>query len=212
LAIPVQNEDITVLIEGDSDNVQTLPDGSRIMISWDVRNCAGVYCLGFPDGRFYIGSSAKLRTRLVEHTGRLWSGGHRNPKLQRAWNRFKTVKAMPLLYCRVEDVLFYEQLCMDRMGPHLNLSFLAAAVNWTQESREKLSRSRKGFRHTADAKARISATQKGRKGRQQSAEEKEQRNGKMRGVKRRPWTEEEKAAIAMGMRKAWAEGRSRHVG
>jgi hypothetical protein len=202
--------EITVVIEDDGETVRR-PE--RISISWDVRNTAGVYLLKFPDGRIYVGSSLRVRSRLVEHCGRMWSGGHRNPKLQRGWSRFKTVEARPLLYCRPSDLLFYEQLCLDRFAPDLNLSFIAGAVSWTQESRDKVSRARKGFRHTEDAKARISATQKGRKGRKHSEEEKERRNSKMRGVKRRPLTPEEKAAVSAGLRRynARKRGESPHV-
>lgn len=203
--------DITVIIDDEGETSRVL--AGRVLIDDEVRNTSGIYWLRFPDGRLYIGSSIKVRNRLVEHCGRMWSGGHRNPKLQRGWDRFKTVDAAPLLYCRAEDMLFYEQLCIDRFGPSLNLSFIAGAVSWTQESRDKVSRARKGFRHTEETKARISATQKGRKGRKHSDEEKERRNSKMRGVKRRPLTNEEKAAVSAGLRRYFAKkrGESAHV-
>lgn len=59
-----------------------------------IPNKAGVYCLYFPNGKKYFGSSAKVRTRIREHLYQLF------PNPQKDFS-----KAMAQWYkqCRVEN-------------------------------------------------------------------------------------------------------------
>jgi group I intron endonuclease len=49
---------------------------------------AGVYwILNLVNGKVYIGSSVDVENRLQNHKKDLIAGKHRNPYLQRAWNK-----------------------------------------------------------------------------------------------------------------------------
>ncbi len=55
----------------------------------DIPAVPGIYkitCIA--NGRFYIGSSVNMRERWDEHQSTLRQNKHRNPKLQRAWDKY----------------------------------------------------------------------------------------------------------------------------
>lgn len=54
-----------------------------------VPNASGIYRITcITTGKFYIGSAVNLRLRRKEHFGTLQRNTHKNPKLQRAWNKY----------------------------------------------------------------------------------------------------------------------------
>jgi group I intron endonuclease len=77
---------------------------------------SGIYKIeNLLSGKLYIGSAVNLDNRLKHHRSRLRSGVHKNRHLQSAWNRegeslfaFET-----LLFCSREQLMFYEQRCID---------------------------------------------------------------------------------------------------
>ncbi len=145
----------------------------------------GIYCLTVPDGRFYIGSSINIRYRISTHRRYLRKGNHHCIRLQRAWNKFGSFSDRILIVCRREDLLFYEQLLMDKLSPSLNVSPVAGKNIWSQETRDKISKARKGFKHTAETKAKISAAKIGVPQGKPSAETSRKRAETLRGNKRR---------------------------
>lgn len=113
---------------------------------------AGIYLLEFPDGRFYIGASIDVRRRILAHISVLRRGRCRNPRLQRGWNRHQTISAKQILVCRKEDILLFEQICLDGLKPGLNLSPLADCSSPTKETRAKISKSSRGNKNRLGAK------------------------------------------------------------
>ncbi len=105
-----------------------------------MMNC-GIYELSSPNGR-YIGSSARIRARVARHKFMLRNGRHYNPKLQAAFNKHGDLVARTLIVCARNDLIFYEQLCIDGLAPEYNLNSQANRVDWTPEMRE-----REGARH-----------------------------------------------------------------
>ncbi len=158
------------------------PDAQPLVVHSPF-GAVGIYCLQFPDGRFYIGSSSKVRHRLLEHVGRMRDGKHRNPKLQRAWNRFKTISARQILVCREEDLLLYEQLFMDRLNPGLNLSFIAGRASWSEESRAKQRANQLGKKKSRESVAKMAAAQRGVRRGPQSPEACAKKSAAMMGNK-----------------------------
>ena len=79
------------------------------------------------NGKFYIGSSVDLRTRLREHKRQLKNNTHANKYLQNAYNKdsINKFKFEILMYCSEKDLLFYEQrflnACFDNQKQCYNI-------------------------------------------------------------------------------------------
>ncbi len=132
-------------------------------------------------GRQYIGSSINIRYRKFRHFRDLRLGIHSNRFLQREFNKYGETGFLfeTLLYCDPEDCVLYEQMVMDALIPELNLKPLATNglgqkrsdefreqcrlrmtgkhILHTQETREKISASLKGRKHSAERIAAIMA-------------------------------------------------------
>lgn len=106
---------------------------------------AGVYKIVCkPTGEVYVGSAAKsFRTRRKRHWTDLRRGVHHNFKLQRAWKTYGESEFAfePVLVCRAEDAVMYEQKVIDAFQPQLNVAVVAGSLL--------------GYAHTAEAKAKI---------------------------------------------------------
>lgn len=79
-------------------------------------NGSGVYAITCrPTGRVYIGSSARVASRLRRHRVELLAGKHHSSKLQRAWNKYgaRAFAFEPLLRCGPDALLLYEQRAID---------------------------------------------------------------------------------------------------
>ncbi len=133
-------------------------DALLISKAWSL---VGVYWFQFPDGSFYIGSTDNVRRRICGHVKMLVDGKHRNLRIQRNWARYSQIEAWPMLVCRKEDALFYEQLLMDNFDPPLNLRLIAQRPAWTKESREKISRTHSGRIVSGETCERISTSRTG---------------------------------------------------
>lgn len=82
---------------------------------------AGVYKIEHKEsGRIYIGSSENIQKRLSAHRWRLQRKVHPNKALQNAWLKHGTEAFIfaPLLYCSIDDLLFYEQRAIDEYKSH----------------------------------------------------------------------------------------------
>lgn len=108
----------------------------------------GVYKIEFPDGRFYIGSSINIERRVRGHHSDLRRRIHKNYRMQRAFNKHETMVGKELLVCLENDLIFYEQICMNNLKPTLNLAVIAgreaAGRIVSAETRAKQSKARKG--------------------------------------------------------------------
>jgi group I intron endonuclease len=113
---------------------------------------AGIYQIENQiNGKLYVGSAINLQRRWLEHRSGLRRGVHGSPKLQNAWNKYgeENFVFRPLLVCTPADVLMYEQRAIDTYRPAYNTCPTAGNSF--------------GVKHTAEARARMSAANKGKK-------------------------------------------------
>ncbi len=122
----------------------------------------GVYRLQFPDGSFYIGSTVNMRRRIRGHARMLIEGTHANLKLQRNWAKYGAFEVWPLVFCRKTESVFFEQLLMDGFEPTLNIRMVAHRREWTEASRQKVSKTHSGKVVSKETCERISQSKKGR--------------------------------------------------
>lgn len=86
---------------------------------------SGVYqIVNRETGHCYIGSATNMQKRCAAHKLALGRGKHKNPYLQNAWNRYGQgdFDFRVLLVCAREDLVRYEQLCIDGFGSHHSVS------------------------------------------------------------------------------------------
>lgn len=107
---------------------------------------AGIYIIkNLANGKVYVGSSANISARWCKHRIALEAGTHHSVKLQRAWAKYGrdafSFEVVAIEKNR-EKRLALEQQFIDSLG---------------------VAGSPSGYRHTAEAIAKISATQRGKK-------------------------------------------------
>lgn len=71
---------------------------------------------------FYVGQSVNMQQRCSEHFSRLRAGVHKNKYLQNAYNKYgeASFEVRYLVICPVEQLLFYEQRCLDLFRKRYN--------------------------------------------------------------------------------------------
>jgi group I intron endonuclease len=82
----------------------------------DILEYSGIYKITCNSlGKIYIGSAQKLSQRFWSHRNNLSKNKHPNYKLQRAWEFYgeESFVFEPILICRKEDLLMYEQKFLD---------------------------------------------------------------------------------------------------
>lgn len=112
---------------------------------------SGVYeIVNGANGKRYIGSAVLLSKRWNEHRTHLARQVHHSVVLQRAWNKYgpESFQFKPLLLCKPEHLLMFEQRAIDGYKPEYNICPTAG--------------SSLGAKHSAEAKAKISAAGRGR--------------------------------------------------
>lgn len=123
----------------------------------------GIYCLTFPNGQFYIGSSCKIRRRIGIHECELKFERHSNDRLQKTYSKYKSMERRTLLVCSKEELRFYEQLVIDGLKPVLNLSKNAYRPEMTPEVCAKISAAAKGRVRSPEAIKKAADANRGRK-------------------------------------------------
>ena len=111
-----------------------------------MTNHSGIYkIINNVTGEFYIGSSVDLCRRLNAHRFRLTGGYHINPHLQNAWNKYGADSFLfeIVLYCDIENLLYYEQVLLDGLKSTYNIA-------------KKAGKPMLGRKHTEEAKRKIS--------------------------------------------------------
>lgn len=155
----------------------------------------GIYLFRCGAGRLYVGSSVNFVRRRRDHMSALRAGRHYNHLLQEAWNA-GGLEFLPLLVCSRDDLLFFEQRAIDILAPELNLTPLAEST--------------RGYRATAETRARISAVQRNRSAewrarmsegqRNRAPASKETRDKLSKAGRGRPHSVEHAAKIAAALR------------
>jgi group I intron endonuclease len=140
-----------------------------------VTTQAGVYRIDGPSGKFYIGSSTKLKQRWAQHRKGLMANRHANKALQNAWNKYGedsfTFRVLEL----VDDpsqLLAAEQRWIDetgacRVGYNIRITAESnAGLRQSEETRRKMSLAHTGRKHgpmSEEQKACLSNLLAGRK-------------------------------------------------
>lgn len=163
---------------------------------------SGIYeILNTVTDKRYIGSAQNFLKRWRIHIRLLRRGEHHSRHLQSAWAKHgaEAFVFQPVLYCEPEELIEYEQLCIDEMNSAYNICRVAGSTRGAVKSiecRQKISEKAKGREWTAEAKAKVSATLTGRK-MSEDFSEKLKGNQRAKGLKH---TDDWKAANAERMR------------
>lgn len=125
---------------------------------------SGVYCIKHQSGKIYIGSSFNIRKRITNHKWLLKKGTHANPHLQNSYNKngLDSFSFEVLELCEKDQLIVREQYYLDQFKPEYNILKKAYSVLGIKHSEEFKAEKRK-YRHTEEAKAKMSASRKGRK-------------------------------------------------
>ncbi len=99
------------------------------MIPQNVNINCGIYRIkNMRTGKFYVGSSKRLRARKNQHFKALEEGAHANHYLQNAWNAEEDKSVFEFqvfIYCNEDSLIKIEQGCLDYMKPSYNLNNVA---------------------------------------------------------------------------------------
>lgn len=94
------------------------------------------------NGNKYIGSAVNLRKRWNLHKTELNSGKHHNQHMQHSWNKYgkDIFKFNPIIICSKDNLIMYEQLCLDNLYPEYNICRIAGSqlgIKRSEQWREK---------------------------------------------------------------------------
>lgn len=135
-------------------------------------NC-GIYCIEhIESGKKYIGSSSDIARRWRDHKSELRGGRSNSTHLQHAWTKYggNAFIFSKLLVCSIENLQFYEQICIDGYGvlnPDLGYNILpfarsARGMKVSAETREKMRANSTGRTLSEEGKAKCRAANLGR--------------------------------------------------
>ena len=155
------------------------------------------------NGKRYVGSAVEFGNRWRVHAQSLRRGDHHSVALQRAWRLYgpSAFQFNKLLACSKDNLLMYEQICMDALKPEYNIAPVAGSqlgFKHPPEARARMSasnnrRGNPGHVHSPEARAKISANRKGKGGGPMG----EERRAKIGAAhKGRIITEEQRAKIS----------------
>lgn len=106
---------------------------------------SGIYVIeNKVNSHIYIGSSKNLAARRGSHFHSLRGGTHHSKYLQRAFDKYgdRNFEFKPLFICDIENLIIFEQMCIDKLQPEYNISPTAGntiGTIRTAEYRKKLS-------------------------------------------------------------------------
>lgn len=155
---------------------------------------SGIYKItNIINGKIYVGSAVNLITRQINHFSNLRKCKHCNILLQRAFNKYGEENFIFEILEEVKDktkLLEREQYYLDLLGPKYNICKIAGSAlgrKWTEQSRIKLSNSKKGCKNVMFGKPSI------RKGTQHTNEMKLRISNKLKGNKQSDITKQLKS-------------------
>lgn len=98
-----------------------------------------IYCK--TNGKKYIGSSKNIKNRLYKHRSHLRRNTHCNPHLQNAFNKYKenSFKIEIIKICKLEELLMWEQYCIDELKPEFNIQKQVFEVEIEESTKVKIS-------------------------------------------------------------------------
>lgn len=150
------------------------------MITRDFQK-SGIYFIECKaNGKIYIGSSCNLKRRESIHFSYLSKKKHPNIHMQSSYNKHgkENFSFRPVIFCSVDDLLYFEQLFIDGLNPDYNIHKIAGSPRghkhseitkqkmrdvWksrTQEQKDAITKCyKKPFTHTEETKKKISKSQ-----------------------------------------------------
>lgn len=170
----------------------------------------GVYAIRcLKNNRVYVGSAARsFRHRWTRHRNELDAGTHHNKALQNSWRKYGADEFTfeILLICEPEECVEQEQRFLDELkATDKRFGFNACPIagssrgfKHSEETRRKLSESRKGRPISPEARAKSAATQRGRKRPPCSAEWRERLSKAGKGLRRSKETRARMSAAMKG--------------
>lgn len=166
---------------------------------------SGIYSITSPTGAQYIGSAVYFAGRWAGHRRDLRKNQHGNFRLQKAWNKWgeAQMRFQKILICAPEMLLIYEQIALDTLRPGYNICRIAGnsfGLKRSDETRRKLSESRRGKKLSPEHRAAQSRAQMGRIVLPETREKLAAQKG---------WTHSEEAKTKMRGRKVSPEGREK---
>ena len=134
------------------------------------RGVVGIYAIkNTENGKVYIGQSVDVEYRICNHFGRLRAGKHYNEHLQRSYTRNPDVFTWELLEtCNIDEL---DKKEIDTIAQYnstnpefgYNLQYGGQTEHKaTEETRRKMSQSKKGKKFTEDHKRKIGEANRGR--------------------------------------------------
>lgn len=125
-------------------------------------------------GRRYVGSSCHISRRWRKHRNFLLAGNHHSKYLQRSWNMHgpDAFEWRVIELCHPDELIPREQAAVAHLRPEYNVSPVAGTqrgYRHTPEAIAKMSAAQvnkkpmTGFKHSAEARANMSAAHKGNK-------------------------------------------------
>lgn len=125
---------------------------------------SGIYQIQHHNGKRYIGSAINLRRRWLVHLNRLRRRAHHNLHLQRAFDKDGKVAFDFTILEYVADtsqLIKREQHFLNTLNPEYNMSPTAGSIlgfRHTPEARQKISEANSGERHPMHSKRHSSET------------------------------------------------------
>lgn len=135
-----------------SCNSGAFPRAPHPAETFDRRNkMIGIYKIeNTLNGNIYIGQSIHVEGRWRQHLHLLNKGSHFNKYIQKDFDAYgKSVFTFtPLLYCDIETLTLYEQVCVSGLSPKYNINEKciepSRGIKRTEEYKNYLSLSRRG--------------------------------------------------------------------
>lgn len=144
----------------------------------------GIYAIvNRTNGHLYIGSSVDVQSRILAHKRALYHKTHKNPKLQRAWDRDgeDAFAFLTLFKCDESVVRLLESIALEACRPAYNLTMsVDGMTRLSDETRRRLSETHRGVPKSEAHRRHIGD---GHRGKPKSAESKVKQSATMTGRK-----------------------------
>lgn len=134
-----------------------------------IINACGIYKITSKcDGKFYIGSSVKVKNRLNRHLSSLRNNKHDNKHLQNIFNKYGENNLLCELveYCESTQQFVREQYYVDMLYPEINIRVVEVnskkGIPCSEETKQKISKANKGKTLSQEHKKIISESNKTR--------------------------------------------------
>lgn len=154
-----------------------------------MHNTTGIYEIkNTVNGKRYVGSAVDFGNRWRQHARYLARGNHHSIALQRAWRHYgqSAFQFNKLLICSKDNLIMYEQACMDALNPEYNCAPKAGSclgVKHTPEFCKALGDRKRGQKHSEETKRLISEKIKAIGGRPHTEESRRSMSAAQKGKK-----------------------------